>query len=256
LNNKKEKMNQQTTQIRKPAQKQIQKTKEQKTEKAILFDSGALISFSMNGITDIIRRLKEKFDGKFLITQSIKREIIDVPIKIKRFELEALKLKQLLDEGILEMPSSLNIEDSAITKKTNEILKIANSTFKGGGKNIHILDIGESSCIALSKILNERKIKNVLAIDERTTRMLVEGPENLRKILERKMSTKIQLKKENLKYFEGFKIIRSAELAYVAYKKGLVKLKNENVLSALLYAVKFKGAAISGDEIREIEKIG
>ena len=256
MNNKTRKMNSQITQIKKLSQKQIQKTKTQRTEKAIIFDSGALISFSMNGITDIIRRLKENFKGKFLITKEIKREIIDVPMSIKRFELEALKLKQLLDEGILEMPSSLNIEDSEITKNTREILKIANSTFNGGGKNIHILDTGETSCIALGRILNERKIKNVLAIDERTTRMLVEGPENLKKILERKMDEKISLRKENLKYFEGFKIIRSAELVYVAYKKGLINLKNKNVLSALLYAVKFKGAAISGDEIREIEKIG
>ena len=60
---------------------------------------------------------------------------------------------------------------------------------------------------------------------------------------------------ENLKFFKGFGIIRSAELVYVAYKKGLIKLKDGNVLNALLYAVKFKGAAISGDEIREIERM-
>jgi len=35
-----------------------------------------------------------------------------------------------------------------------------------------------------------------------------------------------------------------------------MKLKNKNVLDALLYAVKFKGAAISSEEIREIGRIG
>jgi predicted nucleic acid-binding protein len=225
-------------------------------EKVLIFDSGALISFSMNGITDYIRKLREVFKGKFLVTSEIKKEIVDKPITIKRFQLEALKLKQLLDDKVLELPSSLGINDSQITSKMNEILSISNNTFQGTKKNIHILDSGEASCLALSKILDEKKIKNVLVIDERTTRLLVEKPENLLRIFERKMNIKITSKQQNYKFFSGFKIIRSAELVYVAYKKGLTKLKNKNVLDALLYAVKFKGAAISRDEIEEIKRIG
>ncbi len=133
---------------------------------------------------------------------------------------------------------------------------MANSTFQGTRRAIHLLDMGETSCLALSRILIQKKIKNVIVVDERTTRMLVEKPENLKRILEKKIQTKISIKQDNLKFFRGFKIIRSAELVYVAYKKGLIKLKNNNVLGALLYAVKFKGAAISGDEIEEIKRIG
>ncbi len=225
------------------------------TEKALVFDSGALISFSMNGITHIIKELKKIFKGKFLITSNVKKEIIDTPMKIRRFKLEALKLKQLLDEGILELPSSLKINDSKITKKTNEIMNVANATFKGDGKNINIMHTGEASSLALSKILNERKIKNVIVIDERTTRILAEKPENLKKFLEKKLHVKIKIKMENLKLFKDFRIIRSTELVYVAYKKNLVKLKDENVLGTLLYAMKFKGAAISRDEIEEIKKL-
>ncbi len=154
------------------------------------------------------------------------------------------------------MPNSLGIRDIEIKKRADEILKIANSTFQGGGRDIHILDKGESSCLALSRILNERKISNVLVIDERTARLLVEKPENLKAILEKKMSIKVNFKRENFKFFKDIKIIRSAELVYVAWKKGLVKLGGGNVLDALLYAVKFKGAAISGDEIEEIKRIG
>ena len=226
------------------------------TEKAIIFDSGALISFSMNGITDLIAKLKEHFNGKFLVTQEIKKEIVDKPIKIKRFELEALKLKSLLDTKVLEMPSSLGIKDSEITTSASKYLKVANSTFQGTKRPIHLLDMGECSCLALSRILTEKKIKNILVVDERTTRMLVEKPENLRSILEKKIHTQITIKKENLKFFKGFGIIRSAELVYVAYKKGLTKLKGNLVLDALLYAVKFKGSAISGDEIEQIKRLG
>jgi hypothetical protein len=225
------------------------------TEKAIIFDAGALISFSMNGVTDYIRRLKEIFKGKFLITNEIKGEIVDKPIKIKKFELEALKLKELIDTGVLEMPSSLGIKDSDIQKEAQIILGLANSTFQGRGKDIHILDMGECASLALSRMLTKKGISNVLAIDERTTRLLVEKPENLKSLLEKKMNTKVTFKSGNFKYFKGVRIIRSTELAYVAYKKGLVKLKGPQVLDALLYAMKFKGAAISGEEIEQIKKL-
>ncbi len=223
--------------------------------KAIIFDSGTLISFSMNGMTDVIRNLKKSFKGKFLITKEVKSEIIDKPLKIKKFELEGLKLKQLLDEGILEMPSSLGIKDSEITQKTNKIIDLANNVFQGQKKPIKLLDIGECSCLALSLILTKKKIKNVLAVDERTTRMLIENPESLRKYLEKKINTKINANKK-VSFFNNFKVIRSPELAYVAYKKGLIKIKDKNVLDALLYALKYKGASISTKEIKQIKKIG
>jgi len=230
--------------------------------KAIIFDSSTLISLAMSALLPELKELKKIFKGKFIITNGVKKEIIDKPITIKRFELEALKLKQLLDQKVLEMPSSLGINDEEILKKANEILSTANNIFVGqvqgekSQKTIRIIDLGEASCLALSRILAEKGVKNVIAIDERTTRMLGERPENLQKLLERKLRSKISLKKENFEFFKGFRFIRSAELVYVAYKKGLVRLKNHVVLDALLYGVKFKGCAISGDEIREIKRIG
>ncbi len=225
-------------------------------DKAIIFDSGSLISLSMAGLFDELVGLKKIFKGKFLITKEIKGEIIDKPMNIKKFELEAIRLKELLDVGILEMPSSLKIDDKEITRRTYEILQIANTTFKGRDRDIHLIDLGESSGLALSQILTEQGITNVLAVDERTTRMLCEKPENLRKLMEGKLHTSIIAKKENYKYFENFQFIRSTELMYVAYKKGLVESKDPKLLDALLYALKFKGAAISDEEISEIKRMG
>ena len=224
--------------------------------KAIIFDASTLITFAMNGMFEEFKALKKIFDGKFIITKEIKYEVIDRPLKIKRFELEALKIKQLLDEKILELPSALGVDDSEISKKAREFLTIGNDTFFERGRNIKLIDLGEMSCLALSRILDSKKIENVLAVDERTTRMLGEKPENIKSFMGKKLHTKITSKKENYKFFEGFRFIRSAELVYVAYKKGLVKLKGVNVLDALLYAVKFKGCSISGEEIREIKKLG
>ncbi len=231
------------------------KPRKNNTDKAIIFDASTLISLAINGLFEEIKSLKKIFKGHFIITEGVKEEIIDRPINTKRFELEALKLQKLLDEKTLELPESLGIKKEEIASKTKELMEIANSTFVAKGNYIHIVDYGEMSCLSLSKILNERKIENILAIDERTARLLVESPGNLKNLFESKLHTKIKTDVKKYDYFKGLKIIRSSELVYVAYKKGIIKLKGPKVLDALLYAVKFKGASISDSEIEEIKKI-
>ncbi|MEK6757882.1 MAG: hypothetical protein AABX88_02025 [Nanoarchaeota archaeon] len=224
-------------------------------KKAIIFDASTLISLAMNGLTSELAELKKTFKGKFIITKEVKYEVIDRPINIKRFELEALRVKQLLDKGVFEMPSVFGIKDSEISKITQELVQIANSTFYNNASDIHLIDLGEASCMAVSKILNEKKIENVLAIDERTVRMLIEKPENLLNLLEKKLHTKLNSRKQNYETFSGFNILRSSELVYMIYKKGIIKLEDGKTLDALLYAVKFSGCSISEDEIYEIEKL-
>ena len=224
-------------------------------QKALIFDSSSIISLSLNGLLEEFKKLKEIFKGQFLITKEVKREIVDFPLKTKRYELEAMKIQTLIDEGYLVMPKEFGIEDKKITDLMFEFINLANTMFIGNGQKIKLIQAGEASCFALSKIFNEKKIENVLVIDERTARMLVEKPENLRELLEKKMHTRIKLKTSNFKPFKEFKIIRSTELMYVAYKKGLINWKKKNILDALLYALKFKGCSISEDEIREIEKL-
>jgi hypothetical protein len=225
--------------------------------KILIFDASSLISIAMNGLLPELKELKKIFLGRFIIPEEVKWEIIDRPINIKKFELEALKLNELLNEGVLELPEVLGIKKEEISKKTEKLLDITNNTFfEKGKKEIHLIDLGETACLILSKILNEKKIKNILVIDERTTRLICEKPENLKKLLQKKMHTKIDIKRENLKEFKEFKIVRSTELIYIAYKKNLVKIKNPKILDALLYALKFKGCAISTEEIKTIKKLG
>ncbi len=224
--------------------------------KIIIFDAGTIISLSMNGLLPELRKLKEIFKGKFIIPHEVKKELIDNAIKIKRFELEALRSKQLIEQGIVELPEAIGISKNEVSTKTFEFLESANEMFMSNKKEIKIIHNGEAACLGLSKILNEKGIENLIAIDERTTRMIVEKPQNLKALLERKMHTRVIFKKDNSKDFRGFKIIRSAELVYIAHKKGLVQVKDKGrLLDALLYAVKFKGCAISGKEIEEIKKL-
>lgn len=223
--------------------------------KSLIFDASTLISLAMNGLFDEVKMLKKIFNGKFLITKEVYFEIVEHPISVKRFELESLRLKELVDEGILEFPEVLNIKSEKISEKTNEIMDNTNTSFSGKGENIHLIDKGEASCLALSQMLNEKEIENVLAVDERTMRLLCEKPENLVDLLKRKLETSIKMNKEKIKLIGKCKIIRSSELVYVIWKKGIVQLNDERALDALLWAVKLKGCSISDEEIKEIEKI-
>ena len=225
-------------------------------EKILIFDSGSLINFTMNGLSYLLPELKKLFGGRFIITKEVKYEVVDKPSQIKKFQLAALKLKELYDIKVLELPNTIpGINIPQLDKLSKKILNLANSTFYSDSKRINLIHKGEASCLALSELLNEKKIKNAIVIDERTTRMLGESPEKLRKILEKKLEIKIKINEVNYNIFKDITFIRSAELYYIAYKKELIKLKNGNVLEALLYASKYKGCAISFDEINEIKKL-
>lgn len=227
-----------------------------KSQKIIIFDSSTLINIVLNGLVDEFKKLKDNFDGKFLITKEVVAEVIEKPLTIKRFKLEALKIRGLVEGKVLEMPSVFGVDEKEVSDLTKEVINKANNIYFNRGNAIQILHSGESSCIALSSLLRKKGIESVLSVDERTARMLCEKPENLASLFQKKLHTDIQMQKENLKYFSGYKVIRSTELMYVAYKKGLLDFGNHEALDALLYALKFNGCSISDDEISEIEKIG
>jgi len=222
--------------------------------KYLIFDAGPIISLTMNGMLPMVTRLKENFDGEFILTPDVKREIVDRPMKIKKYKLEAVRVKDMLEKGVFKLSSDV-ISNQKLNKETKKILKIANGTLRttATGEKIDIIHDGEASCLAFSNLC---KCDNVIVIDERTTRMLTEAPEKLEKLMEKKLRTPIDANLSLLNKLKRFKFVRSAELLYVAYKKDLVPIeKSEDLLDALLYGVKFKGAAISSAEIEEMKKI-
>lgn len=222
-------------------------------EKIVILDSSTIINLALNGLLDMLKKLKEKTKARFFITPSIKYEVIDRPIKSKEYHLAALQIKSLVDSGVIELSRALNVSDEEIRKETKNLLSLANSTFFAESHFLQPIDEGEISCLVFYNHI--KTDKKVIALDERSTRMLCENPENLRKLFERKFHVKVEMNSKNLKSFQNFKIIRSSEIAYAAYKLGLIELKNHDVLDALLYATKFKGASISREEISEIKKI-
>ena len=227
-----------------------------KSEKKVLvFDSSTLINFAMNSSLDILVKLKQKFNVRFIISKAVKSEVIDRPLQIKNYELEALRIKKLLDDKILEMPDSLGISENEINSETSSFMDIANNMYTAQGERMRIVSRGECSCIALSIILAKKKIDSLVVIDERTARMLLEKPENLRDLYAKKLHTPIKMN-YNRATDLPIRVIRSSELVYIAHKKNLIEIKDgKQLLDALLYAVKYKGCAISLDEIEELKEL-
>ncbi len=222
--------------------------------KYLIFDSGPIISLTMAGLLPVLEKLKKIFPGEFIITPQVKIEIIDKPLKIKKYKLEAIQVKDLLERGIIKLSSDI-VSDQRLESEVKKILKITNGVLRTtkDKEKIKIIHKGEASCLAFSNLCRQN---SVIVIDERTTRILTESPEKLEKLMERKLHTPLELEFSLIKDFKDFKFIRSTELIFLAYKKNLISMKKDNdLLDALLYGLKFKGAAISGVEIEEMKKL-
>jgi hypothetical protein len=223
--------------------------------KALIFDSGALINLSMNGLLDILERLQKRWSGVFLITPQVKSEIVDRPLKIHRFELGALRIQQLFNQGLLKLPEKLNINSQELLQVTRHLLEKANHALQIKGSWLEIVSEAEMSCIALASLLNKKGVETLIAIDERTTRTLCESPRMLEQLISERMHKWAKIAGTDFSEFREYRFIRSSELVYVAHKKGLLGIEGKQALEAALYATKSKGAAISYEEIEALKKL-
>jgi len=222
----------------------------------LIFDAGPLINFSMNGLLDSLEKLKQNFKGEFLITKEVKKEIIDHPKTVKRFELGAIRLEQLYNKGVFKLADINPEEVDELRRLRDNFMQKANSMFKTKKRDVHLLDKGECAALALSTILKRKTKQDApLVIDERTTRIICENPGNLKKLMEKKLHTSIKANVSSYDLFKGFKIIRSTELAYIIHKKGLFKLDHPKAFEAIVYGLKFKGCSISEKEVQALSKM-
>jgi predicted nucleic acid-binding protein len=221
--------------------------------KFAILDAGPIISLTLNGVLHTLELLQKKFpDIVFIMTPQVKKEIIDKPLTIKKYKLEAVKVQTLIANKVIVMSTDF-VANNILEKETNRIMTLSNNTVHADGKNIEIVQVGEASCLAFANLCN---CNNVIVIDERVTRLLTESPLNLKAIMERRLHLPITINQKNLKDFKSFKYIRSAELVYVAYKNSLYDYKKDKVLlDALLYSLKYSGTSISSKEIEEIKNL-
>lgn len=229
--------------------------------KSLVFDTSTIISIATNNLLWVLPELKKRFKGEFYIAQAVKQEIIDVPLKSKRYKLEAMQVLSLMGEGNIKIYRNSR-------KRKEELMDLANHIFKSKDTWIKIVHDAECESLAAAIDLNA----DAYAIDERNTRMLIESPESLGRLLERKLHTSIYTDNTNLEKFKEMvkciRIIRSAELMTVAYELGIMNeyLRKEereianidlkkNLLDGMLWGLKLKGCALTDNEINEIVRL-
>jgi len=224
--------------------------------KTIIFDTGPIISLTMNNLLWLLEPLKRISNASFYITDLVKKELVDTPLnKTKRFKFEALQVLHYIENKTLEI-----IESDKV--KTEKLLSIANNCFKAYGHGMNLLHDAELSSIALYL----QKNADAFVVDEKTTRLLIENPNKLHNILEHNLHTKVEENEDNIKQFrditKSVKMIRSVELATIAYEKGLLEKylthipeAKKTLLESVLWGVKLNGCAVSKREIEQIIKM-
>ncbi|MBD3259263.1 hypothetical protein GF371_01370 [Candidatus Woesearchaeota archaeon] len=227
----------------------------------IIFDTGPIITFTLNELLWLLDRLKEKYKGEFYITESVRKELITRPLHSKKYMFEAIRVNDKINEGVLNL-----IENDEISSKGKQLTDWANNSFKARGKYIELVHKAEIDSLAAALFLNS----SAVVIDERTTRMLIEEPYELAKLMEKKLHTKIEINEKTLNKFrdatKGLRIIRSVELVVIAYEMGLLdryvtskgkvdKKMKKVLLEGVLWALKLNGCAISKKNIKAILKL-
>jgi len=225
--------------------------------KSLVFDTGPLISLAMNNLVWILKPLKRKFKGKFYIPMYVKKELIDTPLKSKKFKFEAIRILKYIEDKTIEV-----IDIPEIERQSLELMKVANRCFYAHDHPIKVVHDGEIETIGAALFLKS----NAIVVDERTTRSLIENPLFIQKVLQRKLHTKVEADKGQIKNLskelKGLNVIRSVELAMIAYESGLLdkympdmKEPKKNLVDAVLWALKLYGCSVSKQEIDNIIRI-
>jgi hypothetical protein len=228
--------------------------------KSIIFDSGPIISLALNNLLWILEPLKGRFGGKFYITEAVKKEIIDHPLQTRRFKFEAFQVIKMLKEGTIEV-----YESDSLHQKASAFMEATNSLYAIRGQRLKMFHYAELSVLAASLELGSLAV----VIDEKMTRILLENPDKIPEILHKRMHERAQVDRGRLNavrsQLKAIKIIRSTELATMAYERGLfhdyvadqkfVEHPKQELIESILWGLKLAGCAISEKEINQVLKI-
>lgn len=162
-----------------------------------------------------------------------------------------------MKKGVLRLA-----DEPKAARLSERLLGHANSIYVTSRQAIKIVHPAEMEIVALAILSGSQAV----VIDERTTRILIEDPKRLGSILSHKLHTKVQIEKDQLASFlsliKNVRLIRSVELAAIAYEKGLLNdylpnlpYSRKILLDAVLWGLKINGCSISGNEIDEIIRI-
>ncbi len=220
--------------------------------KSLVFDTSSIISIVTNDLLWVFNPLKKIFNGEFYVPYSVRLELVDKPITSKRFKLEAIMINKIIDDHVLNVYNELNV---------NDLLDHINNIYLVDKKPVKIVSLAEVEALALVLRLQA----SAYVVDERTMRLVIEDPEGLRILLEKKLHTKVEVNKDLLKELQhivnGVNVIRSTELLTITYEKGFLnqyitsKSTEKDLIDGFLWGLRLNGCAISTEEIDEIIRL-
>ena len=114
----------------------------------LIFDTSAIISIATNNLLEVLEQLKKKFKGDFLISETVRKEILDNPLNSKKYKLEAIMISNLIKNNIFKVYNNTNTES-----KTVRLLELCNNLFIAHEKPIKILDKAEVEALVLAQLL-------------------------------------------------------------------------------------------------------
>lgn len=215
----------------------------------VLCDSGVLISLTAGCLDNVLYHFSEHYDVRFVIPPSVEYETVTRPLYngLRKHLFSAIRIKDAIADGVIE------VVDAKVEDEGRRIMQFANNTFYMQGKPVRLIQFGESEMLALALALG---VDNIL-IDERTTRMLIEAPIQLKTHMEKEFQVNVMMNKNSYRELASrishLKVIRSSELVVLAYETGYFRnfsaLQRE-ALEAALYKMKYSGCSISFDEIK------
>ncbi|MBI5389885.1 hypothetical protein HZB02_00165 [Candidatus Woesearchaeota archaeon] len=225
-------------------------------KKGLVFDTGPIISLTLNNLLWLIEPLRQQFGGTFYITPRVKEELVDQPLRTRKYKFEAIQVMPYISRNILTF-----VYNDTIKQRAGTLMGFANTVYWAQGNPLQIIQLGEME--ALAAAVEQGALGMV--VDERSTRMLLEDPAGLRKIIESHLHMRVTMNQEALEQFHAaaghLSVIRSAELVAMAFELGLLDKYMDPpslrmpVLEGALWAIKLSGCAISEQEILDILKL-
>ncbi len=209
----------------------------------IACDASSIITLSSNCLLWILKRFE---NIEFIMPPYVKKESVDIPISSKRHGFDAMRNGNYINSALKVLDTDIELRD--------KLLNLANSIFTSKNHNFKIVHRGEIDMIAVAK---KHGIETLL-VDEKNTRLLIEDVPRLKRMIEHRTGRKIEINqkvRETLaNELKGLKIIRSSELVAEAVKMGVIDwpYSKRQLLRSALYALKFKGCAITEGEIVEL----
>lgn len=215
---------------------------------SLICDASSLISITDSCFVHALYILKKSFRGQFIIPPSVRYECVEHPRQNRMHAIYALRLARAIRDGVVSVVPTRD------RHTTQQLLELANNSFFVEGKPLILLHEGETECLALAI---ETGVRDLL-VDERTTRALIESPDDFSAHLRQEFGGRLKVRSENLETFlslcHSLRFYRSSEMLLLAYEKGYFddyETMKDEALEAALYRLKYSGCALTLDEIEQ-----